>query len=46
MHPALVPMGRIGLPDDVAGVIAFPASDRAGFLTGQVLTVNGGRTFG
>lgn len=41
-----VPMGRIGVPDDVAGVVAFLASDRAAFLTGQVLTVNGGRTVG
>jgi 3-oxoacyl-[acyl-carrier protein] reductase len=41
-----VPLGRIGTPDDVAGVIAFLASDRAAFLTGQVLTANGGRTFG
>lgn len=40
-----VPIGRIGTPDDVAGVIAFLASDQAAFLTGQVLTVNGGRTF-
>jgi 3-oxoacyl-[acyl-carrier protein] reductase len=41
-----VPIGRIGIPDDVAGVIAFLASDQAAFLTGQVITVNGGRTFG
>jgi len=40
-----VPIGRIGHPDDVAGVVAFLAADGAAFLTGQVLTVNGGRTF-
>lgn len=41
-----VPLGRIGTPDDVTGVVAFLASDRAAFLTGQLLTVNGGRAFG
>lgn len=41
-----VPLGRIGTPADVTGVVAFLASDRAAFLTGQLLTVNGGRAFG
>ena len=36
------PLGRIGTPEDVAEVIAFLASDRARFITGQILPVNGG----
>ena len=36
------PMRRIGAPTDVAGVIAFLASDAAGYLNGAHITVNGG----
>jgi 3-oxoacyl-[acyl-carrier protein] reductase len=36
------PLGRIGLPDDVAGPTAFLLSDLAGFITGATLTVDGG----
>lgn len=39
-----VPMGRIGQPDDLPGAITFFASDDAGFVTGQVLSVSGGLT--
>lgn len=38
------PLGRIGLPSDVAGTVAFLASEDAGFITGQVITVDGGFT--
>lgn len=38
------PLGRIGMPDDIGGLAAFLASDRASFLTGQVLVVDGGLT--
>ncbi|MBI3078500.1 MAG: 3-oxoacyl-[acyl-carrier-protein] reductase [Deltaproteobacteria bacterium] len=39
---AQVPLGRLGTPADVAGVVAFLASDAAGYITGHVLDVNGG----
>lgn len=39
-----IPLGRIGQPDDQANVILFFASDLAGYVTGQVLSVNGGST--
>ena len=36
------PMGRLGRPEDVAAAVLFFASPRAGYVTGQVLSVNGG----
>jgi 2-hydroxycyclohexanecarboxyl-CoA dehydrogenase len=39
-----IPLGRIGQPDDLPGAIVFFASDAAGFITGQVLSVSGGLT--
>ncbi len=39
---ARIPLRRIGLPDDVAAAVAFLASAGAGYITGQVIHVNGG----
>lgn len=39
-----VPMRRLGQPDDVAPAVAFLASDEAGYVTGQTLSVSGGLT--
>lgn len=38
-------LDRMAVPEDVAEVVTFPVSDRAAFVTGQVLAINGGRTF-
>lgn len=40
---ARTPMGRIGMPDEVAGVAAFLASDDASYVTGECIYVDGGR---
>jgi NAD(P)-dependent dehydrogenase (short-subunit alcohol dehydrogenase family) len=41
---ATVPLGRLGVPRDIAGVVAFLASDAAGFVTGAAWPVDGGKT--
>jgi 3-oxoacyl-[acyl-carrier protein] reductase len=39
-----IPMGRMGKPEDVVGAVLFLASEKAGYITGQVLAVDGGLT--
>ncbi|HVR71412.1 MAG TPA: 3-oxoacyl-[acyl-carrier-protein] reductase [Vicinamibacteria bacterium] len=39
---SLIPLGRVGQPEDVAAAVAFLVSDRAAYITGQVLSVDGG----
>ena len=39
---AHIPLGRLGSPEDVAGAVAFLASDAAAYITGQVIRVDGG----
>ena len=41
-----IPLGRVGLPADVANAVAFLASDEASYITGHVLSVNGGMLMG
>jgi 3-oxoacyl-[acyl-carrier protein] reductase len=43
---AMIPMGRIGQPSDVAGVVGFLAGNQARYITGAVLCVDGGLAMG
>ncbi len=39
-----IPLGRIGKPSDIATAVLYLASDEAGYITGQTLTIDGGMT--
>lgn len=39
---ARIPMGRLGTPEDIAGIAAFLCSDEASYITGQVIGIDGG----
>jgi 3-oxoacyl-[acyl-carrier protein] reductase len=43
---ATVPAGRMGTPGDIAHAVSFLASEDAGFITGQRILVDGGRSLG
>jgi 3alpha(or 20beta)-hydroxysteroid dehydrogenase len=40
------PMGRIGVPEDIAGAVGYLLSDDAGYVTGAEIAVDGGWTAG
>ncbi|MGE8357310.1 MAG: SDR family oxidoreductase, partial [Microvirgula sp.] len=40
---AQIPLGRLGKPEEIAGLVAYLASDLAGFMTGADLAMNGGQ---
>ena len=42
----MIPLGRVGTPEEVASCVAFLASEEAGYITGHVLNVNGGILMG
>jgi NAD(P)-dependent dehydrogenase (short-subunit alcohol dehydrogenase family) len=37
-----IPLGRLGKPEEVAGLVAYLANDRADYITGQVFVIDGG----
>jgi 3-oxoacyl-[acyl-carrier protein] reductase len=42
LHKAHIPLNRFGEPEEVAEVVAFLASDKASYITGEVVSINGG----
>ena len=39
---AQIPLGRFGKPEDIANMAAYLASEKAGYITGQIISVDGG----
>lgn len=45
-YSKVIPLGRLGETEDIANMVAFLASEKAGFVTGQIIEVNGGDIMG
>ena len=45
-YNSVIPIGRVGKPSDVANMVVYMASDKADFITGQIIEVNGGDIMG
>ena len=45
-YNSVIPIGRVGKPSDVANMVVYLASDKADFITGQIIEVNGGDIMG
>jgi len=45
MDPSHAPLGRLGKPEDIAGLVSYLASADSGFMTGQTVSINGGLYF-
>jgi gluconate 5-dehydrogenase len=43
-YSSLIPLGRIGVPEDLIGAAVFLASDASNFITGQTIFIDGGLT--
>ena len=41
-----IPLGRLGKPEDICAAVCYLASEEAGFVTGEILNVNGGLFMG
>jgi 3-oxoacyl-[acyl-carrier protein] reductase len=42
---SMIPVGRIGLPEDVAHLVVFLVSEKASYITGEIICVDGGLSF-
>lgn len=45
-YNTIIPLGRVGVPQDIAECVSFLASEQASFITGQIIEINGGDIMG